>query len=213
MSKIKFTDLLTTINEAPTGGFVGVKAYESKTGDVSDVLGRLGCSYDTVRKLSIVDIKAAIDAKAFIGITVEGKCYQTPKGEWNPRKFSCPLKSYKVDYTADEVLESAKAILEAWEAPKPRKSNKTNLSDKENGLVFNTETGTFNFSLMVESQTFIHSVAGEVAKPKAKAPETKLKETIRAMFEKKIKSFTIAEGKFSQLAINGKKYESTEITF
>jgi hypothetical protein len=50
-------------------------------------------------------------------------------------------------------------------------------------------------------------------KEKAVHPDTALKDAIRKRFERKIKAYTIAEGKFKTLSIDGKKFSSDQITF
>jgi len=218
MSKINLKGLIDTINSAPTGGFVGINGYQSTKGDVTTIVGQVGCSYGKAKALSIESLKEAIDGDGFESVTVEGNCYQLPDGTWNARAKSNPLKSYKVDYTAKEVKECAESILEAWENVKPRKDNKVQLADKENGLALNTETKTLNMTLMIHSESYDEEASnllkeGMEVKVKASMPETKLKEVIRKRFEKKIKAYTIAEGKFNTLSIAGEKFTSDEITF
>ena len=219
MNKINLKTLISTINDSPTGGFIGLQGYQSTKGDVTSVVGQLGCSYGKAKQASIQALKEAVDTVGyFVKMTVEGDCYQLSDGTWNSRARSNPLKSYKVDYTADEVLAVAKEILEGWENPKTRKSNGVELSDKENGLVLNTETKTINMTLMIHSEKYDQEASDLLkedmeTKVKAQMPEANLKAKIRGEFERKIKAYTIAEGKFNTLSINGEKFASDEITF
>lgn len=218
MTKIKFSDLLDSINSSPSGGFVGITDYTSSKGDVVSIVGRVGCSYGTMKEEAIAGLKVAIDNNSFEPITVSGKCYMDSNGEFNARKKSCPLQPFNITFTGAEVLTEAKGILEGWEKPSTRKSNKVQLSDKENGLSFNKETGTFTIALLVENETY-KVEASELLKeeldikPKVTAPISLLKAEIRKQFERKIKSFSIKEGNFKQLSINGTKYSSKAISF
>jgi len=215
--KIKFAKLVDTINESPSGGFVGLTDYASKEGKVVTVLGRMGCSYGTARTLAIEALQKAIKEDDFEAIVVTGDCYKD--GDvWNARKRSCPLKPYSLTVDVKQVKAYAKEILEAWENPKPRKDNKIQLSEKENGLVFNSVTGTINFSLMIVNETLNEEATkllqeAKVQKVKAQAPDSNAKAVIRNRFEKKIKSYTIAEGNFAELTINGTTFASENITF
>jgi len=218
MSKTNLKTLINTINEAPTGGFIGIKGYTSTKGDVTSIVGQLGCSYDTAKQASISALTEAVNAKAFSPMTVEGQCYQKPDGTWNARARSNPLKKFKVDFTVDEVLVIAKEILDGWKNPVKKANNKVQLSDKESGLMLNTETKTINMMLMIHSESYDQEASDLLkedmeVKVKASAPESMLKDDIRKMFEKKIKAYTIAEGKFTTLSINGERFASDQITF
>lgn len=219
MSKINLKGLIKTINEAPTGGFIGLQGYKSSSGDVTSVVGQLGCSYAKAKESSIEALKGAIACTGYFQAeTVEGQCYQKPDGTWNARASSNPLKKFKVDFTAEQVLTIAKEILLGWETPSTRKSNGVELSDKENGLVLNTETATINMKLMVHSEKYDQEASdllkeGKEVKVKASAPESVLKTKIRGEFERTIKAYTIADGKFATLSINGDQFASNEITF
>ena len=54
---------------------------------------------------------------------------------------------------------------------------------------------------------------GKEIKETASMPDSLVKAEIRKRFERKIKAYTIAEGKFKTLSINGEKFASDEITF
>ena len=220
MSKgIKFADVVAMVNGAPSGGFVGITDYVSEKGEVSSIVGHLGFDYGKARQIAIKDLAAAVAAGTFEAITVKGKCYHDGK-EFNARMRSCPVKDYDITYTPRQVLEMANNILTAWQNPKERESNKVNLSDKQNGLAYNTETGNFTFALLVEKQTYkedksdaAKEAMGLADAVEIKAPETKLKEVIRGMFEKKMRSFTLSAGKFAEISIAGNRFKSDEITF
>ena len=214
MSKTTLKQLVSTINEAPTGGFVGLVGYETTKGDILSCTGRIGCSYGKGKTLAIAELKQAIAEKDFGPITVSGECYfdKTDK-TWNARKKSLPLKEYKKTFEVERVLEIAKEILENWENPKVRKSNKVELSKKENGLHLNTETNTINFSLMIDHLNYTGKTDDASTVVKKSAPRTKVKVQIRKRFEKTFRDFTIAEGKFTSLRVGGKTILSENITF
>jgi hypothetical protein len=218
MYKIK--DIVDCMNEAPSGGYVGIVDYESSNGDVVSVVGQLGCSYSDAKAKSIEALKTAIDENDFSDISVSGVCYGDKQSDgsiiWNARKRSLPLLSFNETFTKDEVLSVAKDILEAWENPAPRKSNKVQLTEKNDGLSFNTETLSFNFTLLVNNETYKEELSkkakhGKEVKVKASAPESVLKNEIRKRFEKKIKSYSLSKGKFAKLSIGGKNFLSEEI--
>jgi hypothetical protein len=215
----KITDIITAMNTAPSGSFVGITDYMSTNGDVISVTGHIGFDYDRLKTVNEQRLQAIIDADEFEPITVKGSCfYDTAKGEWNSRKRTMPFKDYEITFSAKDVKETAEAILAKMQEPaKPRKSNKTNLTEKANGLALYNETGNFNFMLLVENETYKAEASAEAkegleVKPKAKMPQTALNEAIKALYERKLKSFTIAEGKFKGMTIAGKKFESDRIT-
>lgn len=210
--KTKFKEILTSFNEAPTGGFVGITDYQSQNGDIVSVTGRLGLSYGDAKQAGIDALEQAIKTKDFEAVTVSGSCYEE-NGVFNSRKRSWDMKEFEITFEVDEVMETAKEILEAWKNPKARKDNKVQLTEKENGLSLNKETGSFNFSLMVDHETYKGNDSDKEKKVKATMPESLLKTAIRKRFEKKIKAYTIEEGKFARLKIGGKEYLSENITF
>ncbi len=212
--KTTLKSLISSINKAPTGGYVGLTDYETTKGDILSCTGRIGCSYGKGKQIAILALKDAIFASDFEAITVSGECYyDTVKKEYNARKKSMPLKKYIEIFSADEVLTMAKEILLGWENPKVRKSNKVALTDKESGLHLNTETSTINFSLMVDHITYKGKTEDASTVVSKSAPETKVKAEIRKRFEKTFRDFTIAEGKFTSLKINGEVFLSENITF
>ncbi len=221
MSKITLKNLVTLMDNAPSGGFVGLTDYESENGDVTSVTGQLGCSYADVKAFKIAGIKEAIENEDFEPITVTGQGYAEKidgKLVFGRKSSTRTLVNFCEDYTKEQVLETAKEILLAWEAPSTRKSNKVQLTDKEDGLSLNTETNNFNFTLLVHNETYKEDAsnkakAGKEVKQKATQPETVLKATIRKRFEKKLKSYTVTEGKFASLSIAGTKFLSEEVTF
>jgi hypothetical protein len=218
MYKIK--DIVESMNTAPSGGYVGIVDYESSNGDVVSVVGQLGCSYGDAKAKSIEALKTAINEGDFSDITVSGTCYGDKQDDgsiiWNARKRSLPMLSFNETFSKDEVISVAKDILEGWENPAPRKSNKVQLTEKNDGLSFNTETLSFNFTLLVTKETYKEDLSkeakhGKEVKVKASAPDSVLKNQIRKRFEKKIKSYSISKGKFAKLSINGNTFLSEEI--
>lgn len=218
-TKTKITDIITAMNEAPSGSFVGITDYTSSNGDVISVTGHIGFDYERLKQVNEQRLVALIEADEFEPITVKGQCYyDTVKGEWNSRKKSMPFKDYEITYSADEVKACAEELLKKMREPKPeRKSNKTNLTEKANGLALYNETGNFNFTLLVENTTYKAEASAEAKegmedKPKAKMPSVALNEAVKELYERKLKTFTIAEGKFKGLTIAGRKFESENIT-
>lgn len=218
-TKVKLTEIRDCMNEAPTGGFVGIVDYVSGDDKVMSITGRLGCSYAKAKEIAISELKDAIEIEDFENITVKGSCYwDTVKKEWNARKKSMPLWEYDETFTDAEVLEIAKGILHDWENPKKRANNKVQLTDKENGLSFNTETCSFNFNLMVDHCIYKEEATaklqeGKEQKVKCSMPEMQVKKLVRERFEKKIKAFTISEGKFETLKVGGQVFRSDSIRF
>jgi len=217
MSKVTLKGLVETINEAPTGGFIGISGYQSKKGDVSSVVGQLGCSYGKARQLSIQALQEAVANGDFEPITVTGQCYKKD-GVWNSRARSNPIEDYEITYSKKEVQAFAEEILEGWENPKDRNSNKVQLTDKEDGLSINTETKSINMTLLIHSEDYDVEASkllkeGMEHKVTAQMPEANVKAQIRERFERKMKAYTIEEGKFTTLSINGKKFQSEHITF
>ena len=215
--KTTFKEVLNAINESPSGAFVGLTDYVDSKGDVTSVTGHIGASYGSMKENAIAELKQAIEDEDFSDTIVSGKC-NAFEGEFNARKKLWDVEPFIICYDKEQVITTAKEILEGWENPKTRKKNGVELSEKENGLVFNKETGTFNFTLMVEKETYKEALSesnkeGKEVKEKTQAPITMLKSVIRKRFEKKIKSYTIGAGKFKQLSIAGYKFKSEEITF
>ena len=217
MDKIKVANIISTINDSPSGGFVGISGYKSENGDVVSVVGQVGVSYGTAKTLAIQALQEAIESDDFECITVKGKCYKKD-GVWNVRARSNPLEDYEIDYSVAEVKEMAETVLSEWENPVKRANNKLQLSEKENGLAYNIETHTLNMTLMVLTEDYDTEASkllkeGKEKKVKASAPESKLKEKIRKQFMKKVKSYTLTQGKFTTLSLNGQKIQSDNIDF
>lgn len=222
MSKVKFKDIISSINEAPTGGYVGITDYVSSNLSVVSVTGRLGCSYGDAKALAMFGLKDAIENEDFEAIKIAGRSWsKTVNGvtEFFSRTAKDRVLADNVkNYSKAEVLEVAKSILKTWETPSNRVSNTVELSNKENGLGFNPVTGTFNFNLMVDHEYYKEDKSlaiqeGVEMVEQVQNPDTMLKDMIRSRFMKKIKTFTIAEGKFANLTICGNKFQSDNITF
>lgn len=221
MSKV-LERIVESMNAAPSGSFVAITDYVSEDGTVKTVQGQIGVSYDSMKKNAIAELKQAIEDKDFEAITVKGQCWANVDEdgnvlEWNSRKSKDrKLLNYNESYTADQVLDIAKDILFAWENPQPRANNKVQLTDKNDGLSFNTETLSLNFSLVVFNEYYkedktAEAKAGKEVKIKATHPLTKVKNEIRKRFEKKYKAYTIASGKFASLSIAGTVFSADEI--
>jgi len=214
---MKFQAVVDLFSKAPSGAFVGITDYVSSDSEVSSITGHLGFSYSTVKAQNIERLKAKIE-QGFEPIIVSGNCYHDGK-EFNARKRSAPIKPYCITYSPEEVKAVAEKILEGWLNPVERENNKVALTEKENGLAFQTATGNFTFSLLVEKQ-YYKEEASKAAKAangvtddiEIKHPETKLKEEIRGMVERKFRTFTIGEGKFKSISIAGTRIESSDIT-
>jgi hypothetical protein len=219
--KVTLKNIVTLMDNAPSGGFVGITDYESENGDVSSVTGLLGCSYEDMKQKKIEGLREAVNAKDFEAMTVSGQGWaSTIDGVlvFGAKSKARNLTNFCVDYTAKEVLTTATAILESWDNPAVRKSNKVQLTDKEDGLSLNTETNNFNFTLLVMQQTYKEDLsnkakAGKEVKVKATQPESVLKKEIRERFERKLKSFTITEGKFASITIAKETFLSENVNF
>lgn len=223
MSKVTLKSLVESFNTAPSGSFIGITDYESENGNVSSITGQIGCSYQKTVELKIEALKEALSNDNFEEMTVKGQCWAQVDESGNlfdiGRKSNTrKLVNFCETYTKEQVKKCARDILYAWENPKPRVNNKVQLTDKEDGLSLNTETNNFNFTLLVQHETFKQDLSdkaksGKEFKVKATHPLTVLKEQIRKRFEKKIKSYTISEGKFASITISGNKFLSEDITF
>jgi|GEM_PF-2822967 len=211
---LNFTDIAEAVEHAPSGSYIGITDYVDKKGNVSSVIGQIGCSYENLKDFNIQVINDAIELDDFSSIHIEGDCYyDEDKEEFNARKRSCPLKHFDVEYSVEEVKEAVVSLKESIQTPKTKNTNKTQLTDKENGLYVENETGNINFSLLVEKQYYkeekskLLKESQEIPeKVKVSSPESILKEKIRNMFTRKIKSFTIGKDKFSELSINKVKF-------
>ncbi len=176
MSKINLSTIISTFNDAPSGSFVGITNYESSENEVVSVVGQIGCSYAKTVEMKIVGLKTAIEEEDFEKMTVSGQGWAQVDEDGKPFDFGRKSKVRKLvnfceTFEKEEVIEHAKGILEAWENPKPRKNNKVQLTDKEGGLSLNTETHNFNFTLLVQQETY---KADKSAKAKA-GKEVKVK--------------------------------------
>ena len=223
MSKSKVLEkIVESMNAAPSGSFVAITDYVSEDGTVKTVQGQIGVRYEEMKKNAIAELKQAIEAADFEEITVKGQCWADADEDgnfvaWNSRKSKDrKLLNYCETYTPGQVLNMARDILYNWENPKPRANNKVQLTDKNDGLSFNTETLSLNFSLVVFNEYYkedktAEAKAGMEVKIKASHPDTKVKDAIRKRFEKKYKAFTIASGKFASLSIAGTVFEAEEI--
>jgi len=218
MSKVKIADIISCMNDAPSGSFVAITDYEGQDGTVKTVQGQIGVDYASMKQLAIKELKDAIALQDFEPITVSGKCWANPDGSFASRKSNDrTLLNFNETFTTDQVVEVAEEILESWENPTVRKSNKVQLTDKKDGLSFNTETGRFNFSLFVFNEYYkvdktAEAKAGKPVNVKASMPDTVLKKQIRGRFEKKYRAFTIAEGRFKSLSIAGETFIAENIT-
>jgi hypothetical protein len=211
---IDLNKIVSAVNEAPSGSFIGITDYISEKGDVSSITGQIGVSYGTAKEKAIAALEKAIADKDFEAIEVKGVCrWDDEAKEWNSRKRSCPMKPFAVKYSKAEVLDTAIEVLESYrEAVK--KSNKVELSNKEDGCYLESETNNINIRLLVQNQTYkeLESQAakankGITEKPKASMPLSLLKAQIRKRFEPKIKSFTIRSDNFVKLTIGGQTFE------
>ena len=118
MSKVTLNEIVSTMNAAPSGGFVGITNYESENGDVVSVTGLLGCSYGDTVALKIAGLKEAIANEDFEPITVKGQGYAKEVNgvlEFGRKSKDRKLVTFCHEYPKDEVIEVAKGILEAWE--------------------------------------------------------------------------------------------------
>ena len=216
MTKLK--DIISSVNEACSGQFVGITNYVSDKGDVSSITGHIAPNYQTARTKAIEALETAILVNDFEAITVKGTC-RKDGNVFNSRKRSAPIMPYEIEFSKTDVMAIANSILESWKNPKERENNKVELSDKgATGLVYNTETGTVSFSLLVEKQTYKEELSeqakeGKEEKEENKMPETKLKEIITKRFQKPFKTFVLSPGKFDALTINKMRFKSEELTF
>jgi hypothetical protein len=211
----KLNEIATTINNAPSGSFVGITDYISDKGDVTSITGQIGVSYSNAKEKAVNALKTAIEAKDFVPITVQGLTRENPdnKGEFNSRKRSWPMVSFKVKFTKAQVIAIAEQVLESY-VNSEKKNNKVQLSEKENGLYLESETDNINVSLLVQNQTYkelesqvAKANLGKVDKPKATMPENLLKEIIRKRFMPRYKAYTLKSDNFKKLSIGGQTYE------
>lgn len=214
---MKVVQVIKAINEANKGSYVGITDYISSDANVVSIIGRLGCSYAKMRENAIKSLKEALLNDEFESIIVKGRCH-CKDGEYNSRKRSWDMVSYEIPFSKEKVVETAKELLDAWENPVKKLSNNVKLTEKENGLVYNTETNSFNLNLIVEKQTYKENKSKAMkesmgVKEKAKAPETALKEAIKKRFESKMKTYTIADGKFTKLSIGGQLFIGSDVEF
>ena len=211
---LNFTDIAEAVEHAPSGSYIGITDYVDNKGNVSSVIGQIGCSYEHLKDFNLQVINDAIDLDDFSPIHIEGDCYfDEDKDEFNARKRSCPLKHFDVEYSKEEVKNAVVSLKESIQTPKTKNTNKTQLTNKENGLYIENETGNINFLILVEKQyhkeekSKLLKESQEIPeKVKVSSPESILKEKIRNMFTRKIKSFTIGKDKFSELSINKVKF-------
>lgn len=212
---IDLKTIATTINNAPSGSFVGITDYISEKGDVSSITGQIGISYGKAKDKAIEALQNAIATEDFGPIVVKGICRENPdnKGEFNSRKRSWPMASYAITFSKAQVIEVAKEVLDNY-VNAEKKSNKVQLSDKENGLYLESETDNINVSLLVQNQTYkelesqvAKANLGKIDKPKATMPESALKTIIRERFQPKYKAFTIRKDNFKKLTIGGQAFE------
>jgi len=207
------TQIASAVNEAISGSFIGITDYVSTKGDVSSVTGQIGISYANAKNKAIAAIEKAIAENDFEAVEVKGNCRQCPETrEYNSRKRSWPMSKYTIEFTKEAVVNAAKEVLDSYRNAE-KKSNKFQLSNKENGLYIEEETGNINISVLVAKQTYkadasddVKAEKGIVEKVKATMPETALKAVIRKRFEPKIKSFTLNGDNFESLSINGEKF-------
>ena len=218
MSKVTLKYIQSVMDVAPSGGVVAITDYIGSDGTVKTFQGQLGCSYGDAKESAIAELKEAVENESFNPITVSGKVWANEDGSFATRKSADrTLVNFNETYTVAQVLTFAKEILNKWENPKVRKDNKIQLTDKENGLSYNQETGNFNFSLVIWNEYFkeektAEAKAGKPVEIKASHPDTVVKKEIRSMFEKPLKTFTLAEGKFGAISIAGEKFLSENIT-
>lgn len=218
---INLKEIVTAANNAPSASFVGITDYISEKGDVSSITGQIGVSYGTAKEKAIKALTEAITeseigcgVNQFEAINVKGICrWDTEKNEWNSRKRSMAMKAFDITFTKVEVLETAKEVLDGY-VNAEKKSNKVELSNKEDGVYLEAETDNINIRLLVQQQTYkelesqvAKANLGKVDKPKATMPVSALKAIIRKRFEPKIKSFTIRKDNFKKLTIGGNTFE------
>jgi len=210
---IDLNEIVSAVNEAPSGSFIGITDYVSEKGDVSSVTGQIGVSYGTAKERALKALETAIEAKDFEAMEVKGICRTGPDGELNSRKRSWDMKPFVRKYSQAQVIAIAVEVMESYR-DSIKKSNKVELSEKEDGCYLESETDNINIRLLVQRQTYkeLESLAakanlGKVDKPKATMPDSLVKKAIRKRFEPKIKSFTIRSDNFAKLTIAGHSFE------
>lgn len=211
---INLQEVVSAVNSAPSGSFIGITDYISEKGDVSSVTGQIGVGYSNAKEKALEAMEKAIAEKDFEPITVEGICnWDTEKKEWNSRKKSMPVKTFKVTFNKAQVIAVATEVMESYRDA-IKKSNKVQLSNKENGVYLESNTDNINVTVLVANQTYkeLESMAvkankGITDKPKSSMPEAMLKAQIRKRFEPKFKSFTLRSDNFAKLSIGGNTFE------
>ncbi len=205
--------IMDAVNTATSGTFIGITDYVSSKGEVSSVTGQIGISYANAKTKAIAAIALAIENEDFDAITVKGSCRQCPKTrEFNSRKRSWPMVDFKIEFSKEAVIEAAQEVLDAYRDSEKR-TNKTQLTNKENGLYVEENTRNINLSVLVAQQTYKANASvdakaerGIVDKPKATMPESALKKVIRKRFEPKMKAFTLDDENFASITIAGQKF-------
>ena len=216
--KTKVSDIISSMNSAPSGSIVSLKDYIGSDGTVKTFQGQIGVSYETMKGKAIDNLKRAIDDETFEAMTVTGKVWANPDGSFAARKSKDrTLINFCETYTEKQVADFAREILKSWTTPSTRKSNKVQLTEKNDALSFNTETGKFNLSLLIfreYSKPFLtaQEKAGKPVVLKGSHPDTVVKGKIRQMFEVKYKAFTFAEGKFASFSVGSDTYLAEDIT-
>jgi len=216
--KTKVTEIISAMNAAPSGTIVSLKDYIGSDGTVKTFQAQLGVSYEKLKAKAIAKLREAVEAENFEPITVTGKVWANADGSFATRKSKDrTLVNFYETYDKNQVLEFAKEILEKWENPDERKSNKVQLTDKPDALSFNSETGNFNLSLLVFREYYKEDLtaqekAGRPVEIKASHPDTVVKKKIREMFDVKYKAFTFANDKFASFSIDSQVFLSENIT-
>jgi len=211
---IDLKTIVESVNNAPSGSFVGITDYVSDKGDVSSITGQIGVSYGTAKEKAIEALETAIATEDFEAIQIKGICrWDTDKEEWNSRKRSMPMKSYDITFPKSKVMEVANEVLDSYKNAE-KKSSKVQLADKEDGVYLEQNTDNINIRLLVQNQTYkelesqvAKANLGKVDKPKATMPESALKAVIRKRFEPKIKAFTLRTDNFKKLTVGGNTFE------
>jgi hypothetical protein len=203
ITKNPIAALIEQINEAKKGSFVVFTNYRGTDGKVQTIYGNLKMSYEDVKEKAIADLLEAIKANDFEDVTVKGECrYDKETDVYNGRKKSWPMEKYEITYKASEVLAMAKSILYDWQNPKERANNNLSLGADDGSVVYNEESENFNVRVMVAKTVYKEELSTDDGKIKATAPETKLKDSIRDRFMKKIKTLTIGSNNCEKISLN-----------
>jgi len=143
-TEINLATIKQHLNESRSGGFMFVRGYENKEGEVSDYWLQFGISYPALKARDIIRCQSILDGNEPLTLTVKFGVYVNANGERFNRKAEgrTPMTETLVLDMTDSRLQTAVAeVMESLIHPAPAKAS---YSKEAKGLYENENDGVLH---------------------------------------------------------------------